>query len=478
MNASTRPIGPLRFVGEPAPISADALLAVELAAGATIPPTLREAVGRWGWGKLADVFFLSFTKERPHDLGSLAKTMPGGQDATWVLLGADESREHALYCVALGGTHGFVHQRSGGPTKLIGWGEPALFDWLSGPGLEKLYVDPLGAPPATTWASLDASGGVGKTLERAFRSASPDDAERAIETLLAHVSRHRLGWEALHLLMERELAIPDKRRKVLVTLVLQHTKKNVWKSLGAQTALLETVQGLKKNGRFLTPPPTTIASPFEGVTVEWSSTHDFLHVRAKTTGTWVLTLSTHEVSGLHRLAHVIVVDAVSGIVSTGMSLYAGARSAHVSMEPASEDNDHLVRGVNRFFHEDGTVTETTGHGDPAQLANKSPLHRAGAPAELHGSPYYWPGRTGWWRRGKLHREDGPALYIPHFGGTPADRARGVTAWYFDGELHRDFGPARIHSDGRMEWWSRGQPREETAEEAEARARGDEPFPRW
>lgn len=98
-------VGPLRFVGEPAPISADALLAVELAAGATIPPTLREAVGRWGWGKLADVFFLSFTKERPHDLGSLAKTMPGAHDATWVLLGGDESREHALYCVALGGSH-------------------------------------------------------------------------------------------------------------------------------------------------------------------------------------------------------------------------------------------------------------------------------------------------------------------------------------------------------------------------------------
>lgn len=211
--------------------------------------------------------------------------------------------------------------------------------------------------------------------------------------------------------MERELAIPDKRRKELVALVLQHTKKNMLESLfGAQPALLETVQGLEKNGRFLTPPPTTIASPFEGVTVEWSSTHDFLHVRAKTTGTCVLTLSTHEVSGLHRLA-LIVVDAVDGIVSTGMSLYAAARSAHVSMKPRPEDNDHLVRGVNRFFHEDGTVTGDDETGDPAQTADKSPLHREGGPAELHGSPYYWPGRTGWWRRGKLHREDGPALYI-------------------------------------------------------------------
>lgn len=51
----------------------------------------------------------------------------------------------------------------------------------------------------------------------------------------------------------------------------------------------------------------------------------------------------------------------------------------------------------------------------------------------------------WIKKGKAHREDGPA--IQHHSG--------YTAWYFEGEKHRLNGPAIIWPDGSQEWFVHG-----------------------
>ena len=109
-------------------------------------------------------------------------------------------------------------------------------------------------------------------------------------------------------------------------------------------------------------------------------------------------------------------ESVDGAASSGRRSLArnghGQRSSCplCRAAPRIRGKCHLVRGVNRFFHEDGTVSEGMGHGDLAALANKSPLHREDGPAEMHGSPYFWPGRVAWWKHGKLHREDWPSRH--------------------------------------------------------------------
>jgi hypothetical protein len=52
------------------------------------------------------------------------------------------------------------------------------------------------------------------------------------------------------------------------------------------------------------------------------------------------------------------------------------------------------------------------------------------------------GRQDWWKNGKRHREDGPAVVFPD----------GTQEWWKNGELHREDGPAIIYSDGLEEWW--------------------------
>ena len=58
-------------------------------------------------------------------------------------------------------------------------------------------------------------------------------------------------------------------------------------------------------------------------------------------------------------------------------------------------------------------------------------------------------RECWYKDGKRHREDGPAMkYISEYMG-------GITEWYQNGERHRLDGPAVEHPDGRKEWWLNG-----------------------
>ena len=53
------------------------------------------------------------------------------------------------------------------------------------------------------------------------------------------------------------------------------------------------------------------------------------------------------------------------------------------------------------------------------------------------------GGTKWWYRdGKLHREDGPAV----------ECADGYKSWYRNGKLHREDGPAIEKANGTKQWY--------------------------
>ena len=53
----------------------------------------------------------------------------------------------------------------------------------------------------------------------------------------------------------------------------------------------------------------------------------------------------------------------------------------------------------------------------------------------------------WYKNGKYHRLDGPAVI----------RGNGTEIWYKDGLYHREDGPAVIHSNGEKYWWVDGMP---------------------
>ena len=51
----------------------------------------------------------------------------------------------------------------------------------------------------------------------------------------------------------------------------------------------------------------------------------------------------------------------------------------------------------------------------------------------------------WYKDGKLHREDGPAVELTD----------GYKGWYKDNQYHREDGPAREFNNGYKEWWYKG-----------------------
>jgi len=55
------------------------------------------------------------------------------------------------------------------------------------------------------------------------------------------------------------------------------------------------------------------------------------------------------------------------------------------------------------------------------------------------------GNKSWYRDGKLHREDGPAI----------EWANGTKAWYRDGKFHREDGPAVEYANGIKYWYLKG-----------------------
>lgn len=91
--------------------------------------------------------------------------------------------------------------------------------------------------------------------------------------------------------------------------------------------------------------------------------------------------------------------------------------------------------------------QITTYGNKTEWTYKGKLHREDGPAVEYGNGGYE-----WWLNGKRHREDCPAYSFPE----------GAQSWWVDGKRHRDDGPAVIWANGKKEWWYHG--REYTEEE--------------
>lgn len=68
-------------------------------------------------------------------------------------------------------------------------------------------------------------------------------------------------------------------------------------------------------------------------------------------------------------------------------------------------------------------------------------HRANGPAIVYPN-----GTKEWWYKGLLHRLDGPAV----------EQANGRKVWWVKGQKHRTDGPAVITADGFEEYWENGE----------------------
>jgi len=56
------------------------------------------------------------------------------------------------------------------------------------------------------------------------------------------------------------------------------------------------------------------------------------------------------------------------------------------------------------------------------------------------------GTKSWFKEGRYHREDGPAIEF----------SEGSKFWYINGNRHRLDGPAKIWANGHKEWWVEGK----------------------
>jgi len=64
------------------------------------------------------------------------------------------------------------------------------------------------------------------------------------------------------------------------------------------------------------------------------------------------------------------------------------------------------------------------------------------PINYTGHVKYSDGTQKWYKNGKVHREDGPAVIY----------SNGTQYWYKNGEFHREDGPTVIHVDGKQYWY--------------------------
>jgi hypothetical protein len=87
------------------------------------------------------------------------------------------------------------------------------------------------------------------------------------------------------------------------------------------------------------------------------------------------------------------------------------------------------------------------------------------PENFTGVAEYPNGTKHWYKEGKLHREDGPAIIWTdgykswykegkyHRENGPAiERLNGQKEWFKEGNHHRINGPAIEYSDGSKSWW--------------------------
>ena len=71
-----------------------------------------------------------------------------------------------------------------------------------------------------------------------------------------------------------------------------------------------------------------------------------------------------------------------------------------------------------------------------------------------GLPINEFGTKRWYKGGKWHRDDGPAVIYPD----------GSQCWYKEGTRHRDDGPAVIKADGTQYWYKDDLPYQPSAHE--------------
>ena len=82
---------------------------------------------------------------------------------------------------------------------------------------------------------------------------------------------------------------------------------------------------------------------------------------------------------------------------------------------------------------------------------------------------YWDGQIEYRLKGKLHREDGPAIeradgdkqwwlngQVHRKDGPAYEHANGTRLWLLNDKLHREDGPAKEWADGSKEWWVNGK----------------------
>lgn len=72
--------------------------------------------------------------------------------------------------------------------------------------------------------------------------------------------------------------------------------------------------------------------------------------------------------------------------------------------------------------------------------------RENIPSNYTGYIEWDNGTKGWYKEGRCHREDGPAV----------ERADGTKYWLIEGEFHREDGPAVERADGTKSWYIRGK----------------------
>ena len=112
----------------------------------------------------------------------------------------------------------------------------------------------------------------------------------------------------------------------------------------------------------------------------------------------------------------------------------------------------------KLHREDGPAVECA-NGDKFWY-KKDQLHREDGPAIEYAN-----GNKCWYKEGKFHREDGPAIEFANGNkewykenklhredGPAVEYANGDKYWYKDNDLHREGGPAIEWSDGRVEYW--------------------------
>ena len=103
----------------------------------------------------------------------------------------------------------------------------------------------------------------------------------------------------------------------------------------------------------------------------------------------------------------------------------------------NEDKEWFKNG--KQHQEDGPAVE---HANGSRIWYKNgKLHREDGPAMEFSD-----GTKQWWVEGKCHRTDGPAL----------EYSDGTKYWFKDGNRHREDGPAVEYSNETKEWWFEGQ----------------------